>query len=599
MRFLGSILGGGTFVVALVMSSVPVPAAAEPVADTVLTNGLIYTVDRENSVAQALAIRAGRIAYVGSQQGVQALIGTATKVIDLQGRMVMPGIIDTHNHPIGGGAKLLACDLDYAPLTVAEFRQKIQACLDDTGAKEPDHYLSVVGWYRQAMLPSGTQVTKADLDALETRRPILVLSTDGHTTLANSRAMEKAGIAAEWPDPHGGRIDRDAAGEPTGIFEDTAEGLVRSPMPPPAAADLLNAAGAALDALRRQGTTAFMAQNASRQDIQAWSTLREQGRLTARAYMAPDVDADAIPQPDLAVRRILDLKHAFDTGPIGPDANLWVRNAGEIFQDGVIQWPAQTASLLEPYLVNQGTDAAPVWVPGPSRGPDPYIPLEQLEPLLLALVRAGIDPEVHAIGDRAVRHTLDAYAYVRSQPGTEAARLQIAHAELVDPADYLRFQTLGVIPDMGFVWAKPGPDSIDGARDFLGPERFDRMEPEGHLNRIGVPITLGSDWPVDRLDQWYAMEVLITREGDLGGKYTGRLGTVPGVPLNDAIRAVTWNGAYALRSEADLGSLETGKLADLIVLDQNLLAIPVSRISDTKVLLTMVGGKVVYEDPSF
>ncbi len=580
------------------VGAAPASASGGAPADTVLYRGLVYTVDPQNSSEQAIAIRDGRIVYVGTNVGVRAYIGARTDVIDLHGKMVMPGLVDAHNHAIAGGLQLLECDLKYAPLSIVQFQQTIQACLDKTRDKEPDSYLEVVGWYRQAMQPSGTQVTKTDLDALKTSRPILVQSTDGHTTLGNSRALALAKITRDTPDPHAGRIARTASGEPSGIFEDRAEGLVRTPVPPRTAADTLMAARAALDAFRRQGETAFMMQIATQADIEAWSTLRKQGRLTARAYMAPDVDADAIAQPQLAVQRILELKREFDTGPIGARANLWVRNSGEIFQDGVIQWPAQTASLLEPYLVNKGTDAKPDWMPGTSRGPDPYIALNQFEPLLLALARAGIEPEVHAIGDRAVRHTLDAYAYVRDQLDGRDVRLEIAHAEMVAPSDIPRFKQLNVIPDMGFQWAKPAFDSIDAAESYLGPERFNRMEPEGYLDQAGVPIAQGSDWPVDPLANWFDMQVLVTRAGNLGGKYSGRLGTVPGVPVKDAIRAFTINGAYALHSERFFGSLEQGKLADLIVISQNLLQIPASRISDTRVLLTMVGGATVFRDPS-
>lgn len=457
---------------------------APATADTVLQNGFIYTVDSRNSIQQAIAIRAGRIVYVGSDQGVRPYLGGRTHVIDLHGKMVMPGLIDAHNHAIAGGLQLLECNLNYAPLTIAQLQQRIQACLDKTEAKEPDGYLTVVNWDRQAMRPSGTQVTKADLDVLKTHRPILVQSTDGHSTFANSRALAMAKITRDSPDPHAGRIDRDAAGEPSGIFEDTAEGLIRQPMPAPSSAELLKAAQAALDAFREQGETAFMMQIAGQADIAAWSTLAKEGRLTARAFMAPDVSQDLTAKPERAVQRILDLQRQFDTGAIGPRANLWVRNAGEIFQDGVLQWPAQTASLLEPYLINQGTKDKPNWVPGPSRGPDPYIPLPQLESLLLALAQAGIEPEVHAIGDRAVRHTLDAYAYVRQHLNGRDVRLEIAHAEMVAPSDIPRFKELNVIPDMGFQWAQPVFYSIDAAKDYLGPERFNRMEPEGSSIRL-------------------------------------------------------------------------------------------------------------------
>jgi predicted amidohydrolase YtcJ len=175
----------------------------------------------------------------------------------------------------------------------------------------------------------------------------------------------------------------------------------------------------------------------------------------------------------------------------------------------------------------------------------------------------------------------------------------MAHAELVDPADIPRFKELNVTPDMGIQWAKPSFDSIDAAKDYLGPTRFNRMEPEGYFVQAGVPIAQGSDWPVDPLSSWFDLQVLVTREGTLGGKYSGPLGTVPGVPVKEAIRAFTINGAYALHSDQYFGSLEQGKLGDLIVIDQNLLQIPPRRIAATKVLLTLVGGETVFRDASF
>ncbi len=595
-----------------VMLGIAAPAVAAPVtaaapADTVLEHGFIYTVDRENSVRQAVAIRGGYLVYVGTDEGVRRFIGKRTKIIDLHGRMVMPGIIDAHNHAVFAGMQLTGCDLHYAQLTVAELQHAIQACLDRTRSKEPNTYLQVWNWYQEAMRPSGVKVTKADLDVLKTRRPIVVQSSFGHTTLANSRAIALAGITRTTPDPRAGHIDRDASGEPTGTFEDAAQALVYKAMPAPTARDIRDSAEAALAAMRRQGETAFMLQIATRADIQAFTTLRKEGRLTARAYMAPDISPDAmVGDPRIAVRRILALKDQYDTGAIEPSPpNLWVRNAGELFQDGVQQYPEETASLLSPYLVNKGTRQKPDWVPGTWSGPAPYTPAKPFEHLLLALANAGIEPEVHAIGDRAIRHTLNAYAYVRAHLHGRDVRLEIAHAEIVAPSDIPRFKTLNVIPDMAFQWAKPGPDSLDTSQDYIGIARSNRQEPEGYFDQIGVPVAQGSDWPVDPLETWFDLQVLLTRKGDwqfwqhLGPKYQGRFGTVPVVPLKDGIRFLTINGAYALHSERWIGSLEKGKLADLIVLDRNLFKTPVDRIEDTKVLLTMVGGKTVHHEAPF
>jgi predicted amidohydrolase YtcJ len=194
------------------------PAATSAPADRVYRNGVIFTADARDSRAQALAVRDGRIVYVGSDQGLAPYVGVATQTIDLHGRFVMPGIVDGHMHPFEAGAQLLKCNLNYESLTVAEFQQRVQACLDATVAQEPDAWLEVVNWFQETMRPAGVQTSRETLDALRTRRPIIVLSSQGHTGLANSRALALAKITAATPDPVGGKLWRGAHGEPTGLL---------------------------------------------------------------------------------------------------------------------------------------------------------------------------------------------------------------------------------------------------------------------------------------------------------------------------------------------------------------------------------------------
>jgi predicted amidohydrolase YtcJ len=571
-------------------------AAARPAADTVFRNGYVRTVDARDSVRQALAVRDGKIVWVGSDKGARAWIGKRTKVVNLRGKMVMPGLHDGHTHTLSGGAAINACNLDYAPLTVAQFQQEIQGCLDRTSDKEPDGWMVVSGWYRQAMQPAGTDATRATLDALRTSRPIVVNSSDGHTNLANSKALQLAGITAQTPDPDGGQIIRDASGEPTGILEDSAGGIVDRLIPPPTAAEDLEAARAALDAFRRQGVTSFMDQFSGDATAQAFETLRKRGQLTARVALAPGMSQrTAAESPAKAVAPVFAMRRKWETGPITARPGLRVRNVGELTQDGVLQAPAQTASFLEPYFVNAGTDENPNWVPGTNRGPDPYWTTQQLADVTTLLLRRGISPEVHAIGDRAVRHTLDAFAIARKRSGSRLP-LSISHAESVHPRDVPRFKQLDVAPAMAFQWAKPAFDSIDAAKDQLGPERFARTEPIGTLWNAGARVAVGSDWPVDPLNEWLLLQVGVTRENPDGGKrYSGRLGSSPLLPRAAAVRAITANTARIMLQDDKTGSLEKGKLADLIVLDRNLFRIPAKQIARTKVLMTMVGGKVVWQ----
>jgi predicted amidohydrolase YtcJ len=567
---------------------VPAASAAQRPADTVLRGGTIRTVDAKDRVAQALAIRDGRIVYVGSDRGVRAYVGRRTRVESLRGRTVVPGLHDAHAHVLSGGQALVRCDLQYAALTVAELQARIQACLDaekDAPATRP---MSVVGWYRQAMKPAGTDATRAVLDALRTERPVIVNSSDGHSSVANSKALALAGITAATPDPTAGHIARDGAGEPTGILEDAAQGLVRSLIPAPTAADDLQAMTAAVAALSRQGVTSVADQGAGAPALSAYRALWRRGRLTVRVSATPNIPVvEAQKSTKDAVARLLGLRRTYETGAVGRRPGIRVRDVGELSQDGVLQAPAHTASMLSPYFDAHGA-------PTTDAGPAPYYPMSVLEPLLLELVRNDFTPQVHAIGDRAVRHTLDAYAQVRKRYSARRARLSISHAEVVDPADRRRFGKLDVTPVMSFQWGKPAPDSIEGAKAFMGPTRFPEIEPEGRLDRAGARVAFGSDWPVDALDEWFAIEVGITRRNDPTSGYKGRLNSDPGLSAKTALRAITINSAYAMDQERTTGSLERGKLADLVVIDRDPIRVDPARISGTKVLQTMVGGRTVY-----
>jgi predicted amidohydrolase YtcJ len=571
--------------------------AAEPAsarADRVYLNGIIFTADAGNSSATALAIRDGRILYVGSDAALARYIGPATVKVDLKGRFLMPGVIDGHMHPLEAGTTLLKCSLNYAALTVTEMQQRVRACIDQTKTAEPDSWLEVVSWFQESMLPAGVKTSRATLDALQTKRPIIVRSSFGHTVLANSRALMLAGITAKTPDPTGGKIWRDAAGEPTGLLEDAAHHVFDTLLPKPTAAQDVEAAAKALDAMSRQGVTTFLDASAAREDLAAFATLRKTGRLTARAHFAPFIEPSEVGDLKAAVARVVALRKEFDEGTIGRAPGITVRNA-KLFLDGVISAPAFTGTMLEPYRRNAGTADQPQWVPGTSRGPDVYFPAEALATVLTALGRADIDPHMHADGDGAVRAGLDGVAALRKTLPTADIRPAIAHNEIVGPADFKRYGELNVIPVLSFQWEKPAGDTL-GVKDYFGPQRMKILEPAGYLAQAGARIAFGSDWPVDALDQWFAFKVGVTRTNrpDVPEEYRGRLGDDPGLSRDTVLRAATINAAYELHQDDSTGSLEAGKLADLIVLDRNPLTVPAEEIANVKVLETVVGGAVVY-----
>ena len=496
---------------------------ASQAADAVYRGGYVYTVDASDSVQQAIAVRDGRIIYVGSNAGVRPFVGKRTAVHELHGRMLMPGLVDGHMHPLAGGATLMSCNLNYERLTVAQMQSKIQACLDKSSGDEPEAWLRVDNWFQEAMR-GGTETTRATLDVLHTRRPIMVLSSFGHTALANTRALELAHITAATADPLGGLIARDASGNPTGILQDAAFQIVEGAIPKPTAEQDVLAAEAALDALRAQGVTSFLDAAADERTLTAFKGAELNGKLTARAHFAVLIRPPEGSEPKEAVARVRELVQRFDQGPIVAQPQLTVRNI-KLFLDGVITAPACTGAMLQPYFENVGSVQNPRWISGRNRGPDVYFPAPVLRDLVLQAAAAGLEPHMHTDGDRAVREALDAVQALRERYSGKAIRAALAHDEIVDPADFPRYRALDAIPVLSMQWEKPAPDTVDGARDYLGPARYRYMEPAAFLADAGARIAFGSDWPVDALNEWFALKVGITRTNapDAEPQYRGRL----------------------------------------------------------------------------
>jgi hypothetical protein len=570
--------------------------AAETPAERVYRNGVVFTADARNPVAEAVAIRDGRIVYVGSNEGVLPFVGPKTKVTDLKGGFLMPGLVDGHLHPLEAGLKLRSCSLNYESLTVEEVQQRVQACLDKTRSQEPDGWLEVVSWFQESMRPAGVKTSRATLDALKTSRPIILRSSFGHTVLANSRALALAKFSKATPDPAGGKIWRDADGNPTGLLEDSAYAVFSDLIPQPSLEENIFAAKAAQEALNRQGVTSFLDADAAAEDLAAFAAVQAAGQLTVRAHFAPQI---AVPgsDPAGAVAKVVGYKKQFDQGGIKVKPGITVRNA-KLFLDGVISAPALTGAVLEPYRVNSGTQESPQWVAGESRGPAVYFAPRALAEILLRLGRAGIDPHMHADGDGAVRAALDAVEAMRKEIGGADIRPAIAHDEIVGHGDFPRFKTLDTTAVLSFQWEKPAGDTL-GLINYFGSERMKILEPAGFLEAAGARIAFGSDWPVDVLDEWFALKVGVTRTNAPSAppEFRGRLGDDPGLSREAVLKAATINAAYELHEDDVTGSLQIGKLADLIVLDRNPLKIAAEDIANVQVLETVVGGRTVYEAP--
>jgi predicted amidohydrolase YtcJ len=570
-------------------------------ADIVLRGGKVVSMDAQRRIHQAIAVREGRISFVGSDREVQAHVGRNTQVVELGGRMLMPGFIDAHLHSLAGGRALLVCDLAYAPLTRAQLKARLQACLDTTRDREPDGWLEAVNWDRQSTAALDADPTRSVLDELSTTRPVAVTSSDFHTVLANSRALALAGITAATPDPAGGSFQRDANGQPTGICEDAAGFELKAAIPPDTEDDLMQQGRAALAAMRAQGITSFMDAAAGDAHQRVFQALRDAGELTARVQLALNLDpALAQADPAAAIAQVRALAASVPQAALAPAPGVQARVV-KVFLDGVVNAPADTGALLSPYFENTGTAAAPNWVPGRQSG-SLYFEPPTLQALMLAAVDAGLDMHLHATGDRGVRTVLDAVQATRSaRPGADF-RPAIAHNETVAVADYPRFGALDVSATMSFQWAQRAPYSIGETEAHLGPERFARMEPFGSLRQAGARVVHGSDWPIDPFDTFLALKVGVTRSGDptnphsaasLAPVFEGRLNADPALSRDDVLAAITVNAAHQLRLESQLGTLERGKLADLIVLEQDFLTVPEDTLGRNRVLLTLLGGQVV------
>ena len=586
----------------LYLVSLGAPVVCHPngvaVADRAYRNGVIFTAEPGHALAESIAVRDGAIIYVGNHHGLLAHIGPSTKVVDLKGRFLMPGIIDGHMHPMNyGRASLQHCDLKQESLDIPEFQERIQKCLDASRDQEPDGWLEVSNAFLEIMRPVGVWPTRAALDALKTRRPIFVPSPQGHDALVNSRALALAHVTAATPDPVAGTIGRDSKGEPTGLLhEESGIEVVRSVIPALTPEQEAAAARAALDAMRNQGITSFLEAISTAQSLAAFDAVRRSGGLTARGHFAPLITPADARTPEIAVSQVLKFKDQYDGGAIAARPGMTVRNA-KLFLDGDIYAPSFTGAMIEPYWENTGTASAPVWKPSSRRGPENFPP-NILADTLVLLGRHGIDPHMHADGDQAVRWGLNAVERLRSALPTADIRPAIAHDEIVAPSDFPRFAALNATPVLSFQWERPMLVTV-GLKNYFGPARMKIIEPAGVLEAAGARIAFGSDWPVDELNEWFAFEVGVTRTSTLDAppEYRGKLGDDPGLSRDVVLRAATINAAYELHEDDVVGSLTVGKWADLIVLDRNPLTIPAEDIANVRVVETMVGGRVVYSVP--
>lgn len=565
---------------------------AQIFADKIYTNGTIFTADKENTIAEAVAFLEGKVLATGSSEEILALQNERSEMIDLQGKMLMPGVVDSHLHPFWGGLQLSGCNLDYASLTVADTLQFVQDYLDKDDKFEDTDWLQVRAFLRQEVLPLGTDITRRDLDTLNTKRPVILFANDCHTLVANTRALELFGIDENTPVPPDGTIRRYPDGTLNGIMEDAPAMRAFDSIPVLDDASAVIVAEDVQKLLNSQGVTTVMDARALPLQFDAFTTLKKEDRLTIRLLGAREITPDNAPTvADVppAVERMMEFANKYTDASWSTTPGIFIQHA-KFFVDGVMQSPINTASLLAPYRENIGTKDAPNYQPSENMG-YLYYPNELLTALISAVSEKGFHPHMHTVADGAIEVTLDAIEVMRSKLPGKDIRPSLAHNELTSPHQYKRFKDLGAIPCLSFQWAGYSKEFADDMRHILGDERFDNLEPAGKFYDAGIRVAFGSDWPIDPLNEWYDFKVALTRQGD--DSYP-RLDTDRDVTLTEVLRSATIDAAYMIAADNYVGSLEPGKFADYIILDRDLFKGAPSDIENVKVLKTFIGGKEVY-----
>ncbi|MCS7283597.1 MAG: amidohydrolase [Anaerolineae bacterium] len=527
-------------------------------ADLLLINGCIYTMDPQRPRATALAVVGEYVRAVG-EDDLRALAGPETEVVDLEGRTVLPGLTDSHIH-----LSWFALSLQQVDLTGTASREEMLARVAARVAVTPmGEWILGRGW-NQEEWPDRRFPTAADLDPVAPSHPVLLVAKSGHALVANTRAMERAGITPATPDPPGGQIVRDESGRPTGLFLEEAMRLVQDAVPQPDGAALAQILPPALEHLSRLGLTAVhnMGDLAV---LEACQRLREDGApLPLRVVFYLPLEA-------LEHARALRIRSGLGDG--------FLRVGGiKVFSDGALG--PRTAAMLEPYLGEPENQGILTLEP------------EELQAVVRQVAESGLALAVHAIGDRANRLVLDAFAALPSEYRTRL-RHRIEHVQLLHPDDLGRLASLGVVASMQPIHAVQDAPMADR---YWGPARCATAYAWRSLLDAGTVLAFGSDCPVESPNPFLGIHAAVTRSRPDG--YGGPEGWVPSqrITVEEAVRAYTWGGAYAAQLESRLGTLTPGKWADLIVLDQDIFAADPSRIPQTRVLGTMAGGRWVYRE---
>jgi predicted amidohydrolase YtcJ len=564
----GGILAFAAFL--LVASLALARSAKVPPADMLVVHGKVYTVNAKQPWVQAVAIRAGKIVAVGEDAEIEKLRQPGAKVIDARGQLVLPGFVDCHIHFLDGSLSLGRVNLEGA-----KDPADIQETLREYAQRHPGKdWILGRGW-DYAMFGSDALPHKKYLDEILPGRPVFLEGYDGHTYWANSKALAMAGITSATPDPPNGVIVRDPkTSEATGALKESAQALVANLVPKPTRGEKLAALRAGMKWANEHGVTPVHSAGGNFEELDLYDELRRHGDQTVRFCIAYFLNPPQLRQQDLEAIEDARKKYHDD----------WIdTNAVKMMIDGVIE--SHTAALLEPYSDDPSTKGALFWNP------------QQYSAAVAELDKRGLQLLTHAIGDHGVHTTLDAYENAARVNHTLDRRPRIEHIETITSADIARFGKLGVIASMQPLHSYPNTNVLNVWARNIGPDRAERAWVWKSIASAGGHLAFGSDWSVVTLNPWEGVETAVTRQTTEGKPDAG---FVPEQRLTvaEAIQGYTLGAANAGRREKTEGSIEAGKLADLIILSQNLFEVDLHRIAETKVVTTIVGGRVVHQAPA-
>lgn len=537
----------------------PRPVAPPP-ADLIVTNARIYTVDDSHPFVSAMAVRDGRVEFVGSAQEALLLRGAGTRVIDAGGQTIIPGMVDAHGHLLELGTSLRNIDLNDTR-SFDQIVARVAARLKDTPANT---WVVGRGWDQNKWGDTRFPTHEA-LSRISPNNPVVLGRVDGHAILANAAAMRAAGITTATRPPAGGRIEHDSNGQPTGVFVDNAMSLVDRVIPPLSHDDMRSATMAAVAEANRYGLVGIHDAGEPREVIDLFEELARAGTFSLRAYVMISDDSSAI-------------DHYFQRGPQSAlyDGHIWIR-AIKLYADGALG--SRGAALLDPYADDPANSGLLKSTP------------EHLRDVSTRALQHGFQVATHAIGDRGNRVALDAYQSALRTVPTVDHRFRIEHVQILDHADVPRFAQLGVIPSMQAVHAT---SDMYWAATRLGSARVLEAYAWRSLLNTGVIIPNGSDVPVERVNPLYSFHAAISRQDDNNWPPSGWF-PEQCMTREEALKSMTIWPAFAAFQENLTGSLTPGKFADFVILDRDIMTIPAADILGVHVTATYIGGRAVYE----